>query len=366
MHLKVTRKTAGVALRNGSLRRTKSLEKGESGAMSPLFFASQVVPRVWGGRALEEVLGHCLPDDRPYGETWDISGLPGSASVVAEGPHCGNALSELWKTHRGELNSSPSAMKGDFPLLIKWLDCRDQLSVQVHPDDAMAREVLHQPWGKSEAWIVLRAEPTARVYAGLRSGTTREAFLRHLEAGSLEECLNSFTPQAGDCVLLPAGTIHAGGGLLMAEVQQSSDATFRLFDWNRLGLDGKPRPLQIDMALQAIDWNRGPIISVTPRLMKIDQVGIRGEIIADVHAFRIERYTLMESWTAPHPGELVIWMVLDGAVSLTHSSTTETWNLTQGRSVLVPAAAGAVVWSPLNRASSATLLCVRLPCYEPR
>lgn len=360
MHLKVTRKTAGVALQKGSL------EKGKSGAISPLFFVNQTVPRVWGGRALGEVLGHSLPTDQPYGETWDISGLPERASLVAEGPHRGKTLSELWKTHRSELDSRSSAMDGDFPLLIKWLDCRDQLSVQVHPDDAMAREVLLQPRGKSEVWIVLSAEPTARVYAGLRLGTTRDDFLRHLDAGSLEECLHSFTPQSGDCVLLPAGTIHAGGGLLMAEVQQSSDATFRLFDWNRLGLDGKPRPLQIDMALQAIDWNRGPIIPVTPRLMKIDQEGIRGEMIADLHAFRIERYTLTESWTAPHSGELAIWMVLDGAASLTHSSTAESWELNQGRSVLVPSAAGEVVWSPFGQRSSATLLCVLLPGSEHR
>lgn len=334
--------------------------------MSPLFFVSQAVPRVWGGRALEDVLGHCLPDDRPYGETWDISGLPEHVSLVAEGPHRGSSLCELWKTHRGELDASPLVMKDEFPLLIKWLDCRDQLSVQVHPDDAMAREVLHQTWGKSEAWIVLRTEPTARVYAGLRPGISREDFLRHLETGSLEQCLHSFTPQSGDCVLLPAGTVHAGGGLLMAEVQQSSDATFRLFDWNRLGLDGKPRPLQIDLALQAIDWNRGPIIPVTPRLIKIDQAGIRGEMIADLHAFRIERYTLTESWTALHSGELAIWMVLDGAVSLTQTSTEKTWNVTQGRSVLVPAATGEVVWSPLDHGSSATLLCVLLPGSEHR
>jgi len=152
----------------------------------------------------------------------------------------------------------------------------------------------------------------------------------------------------------------------MAEVQQSSDATFRLFDWNRLGLDGKPRSLQIDLALQAIDWNRGPIIPVTPRLMTIDQAGIRGEMLADLHAFRIERYTLTESWTAAHSGELAIWMVLDGAVSLAQTSTDKTWNLTQGRSVLVPAAAGEVVWSPLDHGSSATLLCVLLPGSEHR
>lgn len=361
MHLRIPRQTAGVAPRKRSLPSTNSLETGESAAMSPLFFTSQAVPRVWGGRALAERLGHCLPTDQPYGETWDISGLPERASVVAEGPHRGKTLSELWKTHRRGLASSAATMGADFPLLIKWLDCRDQLSVQVHPDDFMAREVLQQPRGKSEIWIVLRAESTAQVQAGLVPGTTREDFLRHLEAGTLAECLHSFTPQPGDCVLLPAGTIHAGGGLLMAEVQQSSDATFRLFDWNRLGLDGKPRPLQIDLALQAIDWSQGPISPVTPRLMNIDQAGIRGEVIAERHAFRIERYTLTESWTAPHPGEMAIWMVLDGAVSLTQTSTAETWTMIQGRSVLVPASAGEVVWRPVDQTSSATLLCVLLP-----
>lgn len=319
------------------------------------------MPRVWGGRALEQLLGHELPTDQPYGETWDLCGLPESPSPVAVGLHRGKTLADLWRTHRIEMDPRSATMDSDFPLLIKWLDCRDWLSVQVHPDDSMARQVLKQPRGKSEVWIVLSAEPTARVYAGVRAGVSHQEFLQHLEAGSADECLHWFTPRAGDCIVLPAGTIHAaGGGLLIAEVQQSSDATFRLFDWNRPGLDGKPRPLQIELGLQAIDWQQGQISPVTPRLIDIRQQGVRGEVIAEFDAFNVERYRVAESWIAPHPGELTVWMVLDGAVKLTHNQSGEQRELLQGQSVLIPAAAGECVWNPAESGSSATLICVRL------
>ncbi|MBS0205650.1 MAG: UTP--glucose-1-phosphate uridylyltransferase [Planctomycetes bacterium] len=329
---------------------------------TPLVFTSQPIPRIWGGRALENFLGHQLPTDQPYGESWDLSDLPEHSSYVAAGVHSGATLNRLWTRHSRELSGRQHESGDGFPLLIKWLDCRDWLSLQVHPCDKMAREVLGQPRGKSEVWVVLQAEPTARIYAGLRTGISRDEFLRHLHAGSLDECLHMFVPQAGDCISLPAGTIHAaGGGLVLAEVQQSSDATFRLFDWNRLGLDGKPRPLQIESALQAINWSQQPIGPVAPQRMESRQDGIQGELLVELNDFRLERFTLFQPCVVPYAGEMTIWMVVDGAISMADSLFGERHELVRGRTVLIPAAAGPVTLEPIRAEHPATLLCVRLP-----
>src|SRR5262249_49482861 len=140
-----------------------------------------------------------------------------------------------------------------FPLLIKYLDAHDWLSVQVHPDDRLAEELSPGECGKTEAWVVLHAEPGSRIWAGLRPGVAQADLERHLERGTVVECLHALEPRAGDCIFLPAGTVHAvGGGVLLAEVQQTSDATFRLFDWNRIQPDGTRRPLHIEQSLASI------------------------------------------------------------------------------------------------------------------
>jgi mannose-6-phosphate isomerase len=330
-------------------------------SMNPLCFVTSLFARVWGGRALCDFLKHSAASDELYGEAWDISSLHEHVSEVADGQHRGRTLTDLWNNHRNELIGSATHIDEEFPLLVKWLECRDWLSMQVHPDDQMAREILGQPRGKSEAWIVLEADPTARIYAGLKAGVTRDIFMEHLNAGTLIECLHSFVPQPMDCVVLPAGTIHAaGGGLLIAEIQQSSNATFRLFDWNRHGLDGKPRPLQIDLALEAIDWSQRPVNPTRPSQVANSSAGVHAEKLAELSAFHLERYVITHPWSAPHAGELTIWLVLDGSARLAHSDSGEQRDLTRGRTVLIPAAAGETVWTP-SATGTATLLCVRLP-----
>jgi mannose-6-phosphate isomerase len=155
-------------------------------------------------------------------------------------------------------------MHETFPWLIKCLDARDWLSVQVHPDETAARRLLPSEGSKTEAWFILEADPGSRVYAGLRPGTDQTSLLECLNRGAIADCLHSFEPRPGDCVFLPAGTVHAvGGGVLMVEVQQTSDATFRLFDWNRRDAQGKTRPLHIDESLACIDWDGGPVRPVS-------------------------------------------------------------------------------------------------------
>lgn len=328
---------------------------------TPLCFISQLMPRIWGGRALSDVLSHPLPDQVTYGEAWELSSLENHVSRVADGPHGGASLEDLWRAYQSDFTGRELTDGTDFPWLVKWLDCRDLLSVQVHPGDRMAQELLGQSRGKSEVWIVLEAAPDARVMAGLRPGVSRESLLEHLASGTLDRCLHSFQPRPGDCIQLPAGTIHsAGGGLLIAEIQQPSDATFRLYDWNRIGLDGQPRPLQVDLALRAVDWTAGPVCPSITGLIGVDNSGVTGELLADWPEFRIERYTLTTTWTPPHAGELVAWMVVEGTVALTHCRMGRPRELTRGRSTLVPARAGQITWSPVDEAAPASLLCVRM------
>lgn len=314
-------------------------------------------PQVWGGRLLGQLLGRTLPTDGPYGESWDLCTQKLHVSRVISGAHEGRDLADLWSTSGREL--SGSERHEPFPLLLKWLECRELLSVQVHPDDEMAQRVLNEPYGKSEAWVVIHAEPTARIYAGLKPEVTRESFARQIESGTVESCLHSFIPKAGDCISIPAGTVHAaGGGLVIAEVQQSSDATFRLYDWNRLGLDGKPRPLQISLAMEAINWSQGPVSPVVPVELPTSSDGIHAELLVDGHGFRMERHTIHRSVPIPYEGEFTIWMVLEGSVVLSHGDHQR--RHCQGSTIVVPAVARENFWTPEGGDGSVKLLCVRL------
>jgi mannose-6-phosphate isomerase len=229
-------------------------------AMEPLHFHPWLRPQAWGGRRLIDQLGKPAPTDGPYGESWEVSDHPLHRSVAAAGPWAGRTLRQL-------LEAQPEAVLGPgaganpvFPWLIKLLDAHDRLSVQVHPDDEAAGRLRPGECGKTEAWLVLDAAPGGRVWAGLLPGVDEAALREALRRGTVADCLHSFEPRPGDCVFLPAGTVHAvGGGVVFAEVQQTSDVTFRLFDWDRRDAEGRPRPLHVEEALASIDWRQGPV-----------------------------------------------------------------------------------------------------------
>jgi len=215
---------------------------------------------VWGGNLLGNRLGKLLPDDQPYGESWDVSDHATHATTVQVGPLAGTSLRTLMTQRKRELLGAAADQHSIFPWLVKHLDARDWLSVQVHPNDELVKRWWPGEGGKTEAWFILDAQPGSRIYAGLRAGINEQAMRNALATGTIAECLHSFTPKPGDCVFLPAGTVHAvGGGVLMAEVQQTSDATFRLFDWNRRGAQGQLRTLHIEEALACINWRQGPV-----------------------------------------------------------------------------------------------------------
>lgn len=223
-------------------------------ALYPLTFRPIFKERVWGARNLERLYGKKLPAKVPIGESWEISDRPGDVSVIANGPLAGKDLHWLVENHRADLLGDAKLEAGRFPLLIKLLDAQEKLSLQVHPPAAKAAELRGDP--KTEMWFIADAIPNAELYVGLKRGVTRADFERRIGDGSVAECFHRAPVQAGDAMFLPSGRVHAiGAGLVIFEIQQNSDTTYRVFDWNRVGLDGKPRELHVPQSLASIDFN---------------------------------------------------------------------------------------------------------------
>ncbi|HRH95906.1 MAG TPA: class I mannose-6-phosphate isomerase [Prosthecobacter sp.] len=218
----------------------------------PIRFTPIYQSRVWGGRRMESLLGATLPDaTTPFGEAWTVSDRPEAPSVTEDGV----SLHELWTNHREAVFGKAllSSTSPTFPLLMKILDACDDLSIQVHPPASMAAALQGEP--KTEMWFIAHADPGAKIYAGLKPGVTRAAFEAALQNGTVAEVVHVIEARTGDCLFIPSGRVHAiGAGLLIYEIQQNSDTTYRVFDWNRVGLDGKPRALHVQESLQSIDF----------------------------------------------------------------------------------------------------------------
>lgn len=220
----------------------------------PLTFHPVFKERVWGGRSLEKLYGKALPPGVPIGESWEISDRPGDASVIANGPLAGKDLRWAMEHHQRDLLGDMKPQNGRFPLLIKILDAREKLSLQVHPPARKAAELGGEP--KTEMWYITQAEPGAELYVGLRRGVTREEFGEKIQTGDVVDCFHRVPVKAGDAMFLPSGRVHAiGAGLVLFEIQQNSDTTYRVFDWNRVGLDAKPRELHVAQSLASIDFD---------------------------------------------------------------------------------------------------------------
>lgn len=291
----------------------------------PLTFAPLFQERVWGGRRLQERLAKALPPDALIGESWELVDREDAQSVVDAGPLEGRKLGELWRgPDRARIFGTRAARVPDgrpFPLLVKLLDCRAPLSVQVHPPREVARSLGGEP--KTEMWVVLDADPGAHVLLGLRRGVDRAAMEQALEqGGDVAALLHRVDAVAGDVILVPSGRVHAiGGGMLLAEIQQNSDTTYRVYDYDRPGLDGLPRDLHVTESLQAIDFD-----DVEPGTVVPD-----GEALVHGEVFEVDRLTVgAQRPAAPH-GECAIVCPLDGPVRCGDRT------LEQGRVALVPA-----------------------------
>lgn len=304
----------------------------------PLQFRPQFKEYLWGGRRLGEVLDKPIGDGPTYAESWEIVDHGEDQSVVANGPLQGTTLHQLVTEHGRSLLGDSYFASGSppeqFPLLLKFLDAQKDLSLQVHPDDAYGATLDPPDLGKTEAWVVMHAEPDSVIYAGLKAGFDRDAFARELHRGTGHLCVHQIRPQVGDCVFIPAGVVHAiGAGLLIAEIQQASNTTFRLFDWNRVGADGKPRPLHLEQGLEVTDYDIGPIEPQRPQSTSREFV----ERLVDCDKFVLDRWILPAEVreTFPVDGRFHIVAVLDGRLTLEHPHTPEP--LRRGQVVLLPA-----------------------------
>jgi mannose-6-phosphate isomerase len=319
---------------------------------TPLHFEPVFREYLWGGRRLESELNKRLGPAERYAESWEIVDHGRDQSVVDDGPFTGTTLHELVTQH-GPALFGRHHPQTQFPLLFKFLDAHQVLSVQVHPHDSDAARLDPPDLGKTEAWVVLDCEPGSKIYAGLKPGVDRTELERALEHGECESCLHEFAPRIGDCILVEAGTVHAiSAGLLIAEIQQASDTTFRLFDWNRVDHDGKPRPLHIEQALDTIDYSRGPVWPQTPKRTPRPFV----ERLVRCNKFIVDRWRFDEPQQLPTEERFHILAVINGDVRL--ESVGGTSDLQRGDTRLVPADCQVVQLSPRG---SAEILDIFLP-----
>ncbi len=310
----------------------------------PLRFEPIFKPTIWGGRRLGELLNRPLPDTDPIGEAWVLSDQDAAPSRVADGPLKGQTLRQLLQRFGNRL-VGPGVATDRFPLLLKFLDARDTLSVQVHPDDRHTHMLPPGQRGKTEAWVVLHAEPGSRIYAGLKPGLSPDDLRRALRGGTVADCLGSFAPQLGDCFFLRAGTVHAlGGGVVLFEVQQNSDVTFRLYDWDRVDAKtGQPRQLHVEESLACTDFDAGPCGPVQPI---VEDCGIRRERLVNCDHFGLIRIHGSELFSAGAAGRCRILIGLCGRAMLECSG--DSYALDPGDVLLLPAELGATTCRPLG------------------
>lgn len=309
--------------------------------MPPLQFEPILKRLRWGGRRLGTVLGKPIGQESDYAESWELADHGQDQSIVAGGPYHGWTLGRLVAQRGPELFGNRAEYR-QFPLLIKFLDADDRLSVQVHPHDELAKQFDPTENGKTEAWVIIEAEPDSRLYAGLKDGVGRDELATALRDGTASQCLHSFTVRPGDCVFIPAGTVHAiGEGILLAEIQQMSDITFRLYDWGRLGSDGQPRELHIEEGLAATDFNRGPVSPVLSKTISSEPHRLEELVRCDY--FVIRRHTL-SAGAAPFKlspdDRFHVLMTLAGGIEVNCGG--EKQQIGRGRTVLIPAAAASV------------------------
>ncbi len=225
--------------------------------MYPFVFHPNLHQVVWGGSRLAPWKGLSVDNPENIGESWEVSAVASSPSVIANGEHKGRVLTDVISEHPDEILGKTVARQynNKLPLLVKFIDAKSDLSIQVHPDDEMAQRE-HDKMGKSEMWYILDAQPGAYLYSGFTQPLTAEEYKQKISDGTIVNYLAKHEVKSGDVFYIPAGRVHAiCGGILLAEVQQSSDVTYRIFDYNRKGLDGKPRELHTDLAAQALDYN---------------------------------------------------------------------------------------------------------------
>jgi mannose-6-phosphate isomerase len=300
----------------------------------PLIFQPTFKERVWGGRELEKLFGKNIPAGKIIGEAWEISDRPNDESIVANGKFAGKNLRWLMENFGSEiLGDAKPAIGNRFPLLCKILDARDKLSLQVHPPANKAKELNGEP--KTEMWFIADAAPGASLFVGLKKNVTRAEFEKKISDGSVADCFHKIPVRAGDTMFLPSGRVHAiGAGLVIFEIQQNSDTTYRVFDWNRVGLDGQSRELHIAQSLASIDFN-----DFEPKLVEekfSDNEKIKSRWLVRDQLFNVEHLEIKNGATTKlKEKKLQIVAIVRGKMEI--KSDSENINLSAGQFSLIPA-----------------------------
>lgn len=309
----------------------------------PVVFVPLYKSKPWGGRQLDKLFNKALPGDEPIGESWELVSLPGNESRVRGGALAGRTISDLMELWGDDLLGHVPPVDGRFPLLIKFLDAQDNLSVQVHPKPAADDPQGTRPGIKHEAWYILHAEPDAQLYIGLNEDVGPDDLRQAANTPAMVNLLRTWDGVPGRCFYLPSGTLHAlGAGLVVAEVQTPSDITYRAYDWNRTGLDGKPRELHIeeslantryDVAPDMIDQPNTPIAG--PFTAAGEEVSSEALRVAACDRFVMDLVHISTKTCAMPSGEMRIWMMLEGNGRLTHNGYE--CRFAKGDTVLIPA-----------------------------
>lgn len=312
----------------------------------PLKFKPQYLDKIWGGQRLKELLGKDFGNLPNCGESWELSGVQDHVSVVDNGFLAGNNLEELVEVYMGDLVGDKIYEKFgvEFPLLVKFIDANDDLSIQVHPDDKLSKK-RHQAFGKTEMWYVIHAEPGAQLNLGFKEELNKEQYLAKFESGQLLDILNFEEIKAGDVFFMPAGRVHAiGKGVVVAEIQQTSDVTYRIYDYDRKDANGNERELHTDLALDAIDFK-------VPESYKTIYEHKENELVelvkCEYFTTSLLEFNKKQERDFHQLDSFVIYMCLDGEFDIEYADGIV--NVSKGDTVLVPAVLEQLFLNPKSK-----------------
>lgn len=316
----------------------------------PLKFNPILINKIWGGKRLESVLKKKVGNLQSVGESWELSGVKNNVSNVSNGFLSGKNLNELIENYKGSLvgNKIFNQFGTEFPLLIKFIDANDYLSIQVHPDDEMAK-IRHNTYGKTELWYIIEAKKDAELIVGFNQEMNKEKYMQQVDAGNLQKVLNIEKVKPGDVFFMPAGRVHATGpGILFAEIQQTSDITYRIYDWDRVDDQGKERELHTNLAVDAIDYKlitdfKTPYLTSKNNTNKIIQSNFFSTNILVFDCDIKKDYSALDSF--------VIFMGLEGTTQIQYHENEPIVLLEKGETILMPACLNNITLIPENEES---------------
>ncbi len=321
-------------------------------SLYPLKFKTIYKEKIWGGNKLKTQLNKEVPANAKVGETWEVSGIDGDISVVSNGTLEGNSLQDLIEIYMGDLVGDKIYDKYgiEFPVLIKFIDANDDLSIQVHPDNNIAKQ-RHNAFGKTEMWYVLDAEKDSKLISGFNKTVTKREYLNKLEANEISDILNFEPVKKGDVFFIPAGRVHAiGSGILLAEIQQTSDITYRIYDWDRKDDNGKSRDLHTDLALDVLDFKKHDNYKTQYKTIKNEAVELAKTDYFKTNIIELTKKLEIDIFKID---SFIIYIATEGECDIIYS-TKDFINLKKGETVLIPAELNNIILNP--KTDNCTLL----------